>query len=357
MSRIILALVLLAVLVPMTSGQSNASQTAGVVFTFEEGVPAEDEALIREGVRFAQEYAAATLGRTVERPFRVDVRPVQEYDVPGYVASGVLHLATDQRFWRESPPMRRLKIVLHEFFHLVQYETVQDIRPMPLWMAEGSAELFAFEAVASLGLVNWDAVVDSWIFSTVNAPTVDGFLLEAMAVVNPALACCLYTVSPLAANELLKAGGWESFLAYFDVFNTMPPDDAFAESFGLSLTGFYAAFENARWNMVTSGVDQSALRLPWNPVDWGADVWGASARSPVERGGQAFLTAWSVPGVRCTLDFVSASGNHLLTQETHANQDGLVFWLFSVRERLSEGDARADVTCGTNAVSVAIELT
>jgi hypothetical protein len=178
-----------------------------------------------------------------------------------------------------------------------------------------------------------------------------------MAQPEPSVGCCLYSVSPLAVRELLRSGGWPSFLAYIEEFNTMPPDDSFTEKFGMTLDEFYALFAGTRQQMFAAGYDVTALRLPWYPVEWGADVWNVSARTPVERGGQAFLTAWSVPGVPCSLTFTSASGNLLLTQETHANQDGLVFWLWSVRSRLSEGDARADITCGTNVLSATIELT
>lgn len=357
MLRLVVILMLLAPLIASMSKPALAAQTSSVVFTFAEGVSAEDEALIQEGIRFSQEYAAEHLGRAVERAFRVDVRPSQEVNVPGYVGNSVLYLATDHPVWRESPPMRRLKIVAHEYFHLIQLQSIRDSRPVPTWLMEGSAELFAFEAVSSLGLVDYGAVVDHWIAGMFNDPAIAGVPLEEMEQPVPEVACCLYTVSPLAVRELLGNGGWSSFLAYIDVFSTMPPDEAFSESFGQNLPGFYTYFALARQQMFMNADFALSLRLPWYPVEWGADVWSVTARTPVARGGQALVTAWSVTGVRCTLDFISASGNHLLTQSTYANQDGLVFWLFSVRERLAEGAAHADVTCGTNTISATIDLT
>ncbi len=357
MLRLVVILMLLAPLITSMSESAHGAQTTSVVFTFADGVSAEDEALIREGIRFSQEYAAEHLGRSVDRAFRVDVQPSQEFDVPGYVANSVLYLATDHQVWRETPPLRRLKIVAHEYFHLIQLQSIRDSRPVPTWLMEGSAELFAFEAISALGLVDFSAVVDHWIWGTLNNTGIAGVPLEEMEHPAPEVACCLYSVSPLAVRELLKQGGWDALVAYIDVFSTMPPDEAFAESFGQSLPDFYATFAAARQQMFSSGGVAVALRLPWYPVEWGADVWSVTARTPVARGGQAFVSAWSVSGVRCTLDFISASGNHLLTQATHANQDGLVFWLFSVRERLSEGAARADITCGTNTLSATIDLT
>lgn len=357
MTRLILVLLLVAPLFGLLATSAHAAQSTEVTFIFGEEVSDEDEAVIREGIRFARAYTQEQLGRIVERAFTVDAHPEQEFPSTAYVADGAIFIATNHQVWLESSPMHKLKIVVHEYFHLVQYESVRDPRVIPLWLMEGSAELFAYQAVASLGLVNWNAVADYWTLGMFNDPATAGVSLQQMAQPEPAVACCIYSVSPLAVIDLIAELDWPALLGYFDIVNSMPPDDAFVESFGRSPVDFYAEFEAARWQMTTTGTDLSAMRLPWYPFDGVADVWGLEARSPVERGGQAFVTGWTAPGARCTLDFVSASGNHLLTQPARANSDGKVFWLFSVRTRLAEGAARADVTCGTNSISATIDLT
>ena len=267
MPRIVLALMLLAAIVAPTNELVKAVQTTNVVFTFAAGVSAEDEALIREGVRFAEEMANERLGRSVERPFRVDVRPRQELDVPGSVGNDVLYLGTDHPVWVESPPMRRLKIVVHEYFHLLQLQSIRRMDAVPKWLIEGSAELFAFEAVSRLGLADWTGVVDHWIFAMFNDPSIAGVPLEAMEHPVPEVACCLYSVTPLAVRELVPDGDWSAFLDYLDEFDLLPPDETFSKMFGQSLPDFYAHFAAARQQMSMSGGFPEALKLPWYPVD------------------------------------------------------------------------------------------
>lgn len=355
-ARLLLVFALLGALTGTVTPPGTVAAQTDITFVFDDEVAPADEWLVREGIRYARSYAAEHLGRVTERNFEVDARPVQEFPNAGYVAGNAIYISTENSVWLESSPLHRLKIVIHEYFHLIQFEAVPDSRPVPRWLLEGSAELFAYQAVAALGLVDFAAVVDYWILGMFHDPATAGVPLEAMEQPEPAIACCLYSVSPLAVIELLKAGGWPSFLHYLDIFSGMPPEDSFSESFDRSLSDFYAEFASSRQSMTTVGADRTALWLPWFSVEGVADVWSLSAWSPVERGGQAYLSGWTAPGIACSLTFTSASGNELLTQVTHANSDGQVFWLWSVRTRLSEGAARADVTCGANVASIPIEL-
>jgi hypothetical protein len=355
---VFLALVL--VLRPSTVGAAAVPARSGAapVFTFADGVSAEDRAYVTEGFRLAQDFDRTAFDAEFREPVVFDVGPKPGAATRGAAYDHTVTFATDHPVWTGSSPLWRVKAPVHESFHVLEYEWTKGRDWGPIWLIEGSAELVAWTAVSAKGLVADGLMHDRWIQGTQNG-AVSGVPLDQMESPNMPqdVRCCLYGVAPLAVEQLVAGPGLRSLRTYFEAIGDGASwQAAFERAFGQTPESFYTTFETVRWQLVPAGYDLTPVRFPFDVGDGAAEAAVVSVSSPIKRGEQAMVIAATAPGIPCTLDFVSVSGKHLLTQPTHAGPDGTVFWLWSLRPRLARGTATATIGCGGTPATVGVEI-
>jgi hypothetical protein len=356
--RACLVLLVALALLPSRARGETASYRAELTFQVEANVSAEDRAGIQEGIRFAQDYFAATLGVDLSQPVTVAIQQGADASSSAYAAGHTLTFSTEHHVWRDSSALHRTKIAVHESFHILQSELDRGRTPGPVWLLEGSAEYVAWQAVIAKGLVADGPIRDRWIRATQNGAVSEVPLKEMESPTMPQeVRCCLYEVAPLAVEQLVAGPGLRSLRTYFEAIGDGASwQAAFEQAFGQTPETFYETFEVVRWQLAPAGYDVTSVLFPFELVHGAAEVGIVSVSSPIERGEQAALIAATAPGIPCTLDFASVTGKHLLTQPTHAGPDGTVFWLWSLRPRLARGMATVTIDCGGAPATAGVEI-
>jgi hypothetical protein len=347
---------LVAVAVPADSALARAG--GEVTFSIGEGVAPEDEMLIREGVRLAQDFLADELGVEVRERTIVNARATTPDDAPliGMAGMNWVGLYTASEGWRLSPPAYRLHVVVHEFVHVAQHELIGGTEPVtPLWLDEGLAEYLAYRALASHGLVDPEDVdaiqafalsYGPWLPGLADLESYEGFQSQDGTV---------YALAFLATQTLVDALDLGDVTAYYEAIGDgVAWQEAFAAAFGIGPAAFYDAFAQRRAAIVAPA-DLPRSYQPIDPVEVAAVVWPAPA-DPVARGDQVVLLAKTDPAARCLLDVTSPAGQPTHVQPAYADANGLVFWLWTVPAETNRGTAKATLSCGGPSVTIKVRI-
>ena len=355
MSRVLFLIVVLVAFSIPANSVPPARAAAALSFSFANGTLAEDEALVRNGVKFAEEFFGAEFGISIDAPVTIDVRGTQQYDVIAYTGPGSISIATGALGWHYSPALRKLQTVIHEYVHLIHWQSDPD-GTMPLWLAEGSSEYLAWYAIGRLGLLDLDVARDFWIGSVLTNPLLSGVPLSALEEPSQAGASSVYEIGAYAVSQLVAQAG---VAALFDYFTLQAGEDraqAFERAFGLSFGAFYANFEANRAAAYPAGYDVTRLTFPWYPATDPADVSGATAWPVVQPGGFSLVQARTAPGTTCSLTFIDPNDQPILEQQMRANSDGSIFWLWQLEDLTVTGRAQASISCGLNSEQVPIDI-
>jgi hypothetical protein len=151
-----------------------------------------------------------------------------------------------------------LKIAAHESFHLLQYELVGQAalsvsgldeipRAGPWWLAEGTAEYFAFLAIVQEGSFTLPSAESRWKAST-KATTAT---LQALATLRGQREVPgAYDIYALATQLLLRDRDPKLVFSYYEaIARGTGWADAFATTFGRSIDAFVAEFEAYRQSL------------------------------------------------------------------------------------------------------------
>ena len=117
-----------------------------VAFDFDSQVSAADRVVIQSAVPFANGYFRAQFGAAV---VTVAVN-VFSTDDPGgngstaHAGSETILVYTRSRGWSEASDEGRFKILVHEMFHVLQYQLAEGGLGAERWLAEGSAEYVGY---------------------------------------------------------------------------------------------------------------------------------------------------------------------------------------------------------------------
>jgi hypothetical protein len=247
---------------------------AQATFVLGAGVTGEQRAVIKRGVDIAATYSRIGLARDLPA-----ITVYIEDDLDGivnlYAQTYPRTIAASRQIWETAtavaaprrtwvytgasswvpaPDFVRQKILVHEAFHIMQFELggahsldgdLDDVPPAgPRWLEEGAAELIGFKAVAWAGLTQMEAMRAQWASRTklISNPlqskeTSRGFFAEPEA----------YQIGPLAVDFLLAGRSDALLVAYYEAIGDGQPwQSAFAAVFGKSINAFYAEFEAYR---------------------------------------------------------------------------------------------------------------
>jgi hypothetical protein len=258
---------------PPPPAPSPPAPGAPATYVFGAEVSAGQQALVRHGLDAGARYYRAALGRELP-PFAVwaygdleamihayaESRPTSMDDARRLWEGGQVGHALTRKVWLGprwflNPQLSALKIAAHEAFHLLQYELVGE-RPLsasgldeippagPWWLAEGTAEYFAYLAVAEDGAVRFADVRAQWVQST----KASSATLRALATLrgqreNPAP----YDIYALATELLLRGREPKLVFTYYDaIARGVAWPDAFAATFGRTFDAFVDDFEAFR---------------------------------------------------------------------------------------------------------------
>ena len=247
---------------------------APATYVFGAELSASQQTLVRRGLDAGARYYRAALGRELP-PFGVwayadleamirayaESRPTSVDDARRLWEGGQVAHALTRKVWlgpawfSNRPPVSALKIAAHEAFHLLQYELVGE-RPLsvsgldeippagPWWLAEGTAEYFAYLAVAEDGAARFADVRAQWVQST----KASSATLRALATLrgqreNPAA----YDIYALATELLLGSRDPKLVFTYYEaIARGVSWPDAFAATFGRTFDAFVDEFEAFR---------------------------------------------------------------------------------------------------------------
>lgn len=153
--------------------------------------------------------------------------------------------------WVNSHPLKRIRIVGHEFHHTLQRE-IDNVHQEPIWLREGSADLVAYNGLAFIGAISLDNNRACHI-SRIKTGTPPPLLqtLETRDGFNSSQGH-YDSLSVLAVQRLTERKGIYSLITYqFLLANNVPWQNAFQLSFGIDLPTFYQQFEQWRQNSST----------------------------------------------------------------------------------------------------------
>jgi hypothetical protein len=372
----VLPIVLALLILYLPAGGSRA-QPAGdrarVTYLFGDSVSAADEYFIREGVRFAQDYAIATFGSDLSRKLVVQVI----YDPTDYVS-----YARDYRInintstFATMPPLVRLKFLVHEYFHLWQedaskrrFSSPSEVHALgPQWLIEGSAEYVGLHSLRATGIVSPEEIRQRMIQLANGAhsgtppilPQLAEFQTHQDLMSRPEASCCLYDLSALAIEILVGDNGPPALGAYFRALGESqePWEAVFARTFGLSVEEFYSSFEEQRASMLagSTGVDASQLLFVPAFNSAPAPIGLGAVPETAFPGEQLLVYGWTGAGATCELRVPDDAAEAPDVLPTFADAYGLVFWLWSVPDEPGQRLISLEFDCGGGPVSAPVRI-
>ena len=152
------------------------------------------------------------------------------------------------------PLWQALTIAAHESFHLFQYElagqralSVSSLDQIPTagpwWLAEGTAQYFAFLAIVREGVISLEEVRRAWVSSTKQSAVT----LRDLATLRGQAGWPSYDIYSLATEALLRGRDPSIVFTYYEAIGRgVPWPDAFATTFGRSFDAFVDEFEAYR---------------------------------------------------------------------------------------------------------------
>ncbi|MBI3536279.1 MAG: hypothetical protein HY070_01755 [Chloroflexi bacterium] len=233
---------------------------SNVTFLFgEEVLPAERE-IVQNGIAIASQYFGDAGPLTVDVDTNRSVLQNRYPNLPtdfsagsvGGRGPGVIAILASSSDWQNMASIRKLSVLSHEYFHVLQNRLEKDARfkprnagippDGPIWLREGSAEYYGFRSVASYGLVEF---ASARLERIARSKGINNTLSE----LETSQSALVFTLGFLAAEFLEVKSGSQSLLKYYETIGTgVEWQVAFQNVFGVSIAAFYRQFEDYRRN-------------------------------------------------------------------------------------------------------------
>ena len=226
-----------------------------IQYVFEPGVSAADQEVIRQGIEVGRTYVSERFA-PLRQPLTVYVynsAPADKSVAGVYGPDSHIEIYTLNSDWtRETRSVVRMKIMAHEYFHVMQSQLSGPFEKLPIWLTEGSAEYVGYSAVIHAGLVSREGALSLSRLtggprSLTRAPPLQG--LETPTQWQAALSTAEIYPLGYAAIELLLESNSESRLSeYFEGLRASRSDwrPLFERTFGRSAEAFYGEMSSAR---------------------------------------------------------------------------------------------------------------
>ena len=227
-------------------------------FVFDPGTSAADQALIGEATRLAHDFFQSAFGRTIERPTEIrGLLNAQGCGAGGggaaaFTGIGFVTFCVGNQGWSQPRPITRRKIVVHEIYHVMQFErrwlgNAQQ-NSGPLWIIEGAAEVVGYRGIDSAGLLPYDTARGCQVreftdFAMREPPGLPNLSeLESNQAWGQTRGPS-YTVAMTGMDQLLSTRSLTALNSYMDaVAGGTAWQTAFQNAFGQSTSAFYAQF-------------------------------------------------------------------------------------------------------------------
>jgi len=233
-------------------------------FSFDAGTSVADQALIGEAVQIANDYFTATFGRTLTTPTQIrGSLSAQGCGLNGtggaaaFTGQGSSTYCMANQGWNANGPILKRKIVIHETYHLLQYERRWIGLPNaqgsgPNWIIEGSAELIGYRALDSRGLLSFSTAqgcqvkefTDFGVSEPPGLPNLDAVESPQAwtQTRGPLSALAMTGMDQLVGSRLTSLNTFMDSIAN----GANPWPAAFQSAFGQTSTAFYAQFPSYR---------------------------------------------------------------------------------------------------------------
>jgi hypothetical protein len=233
---------------------SPAPSGSVFAFQFDAATSSEDRQLIEDAVQFASSFYQSTLGRTVQQSTTIATSRTATGCTSGgasaFTGARNMTICVANQGWTVHGPVTRRKIIIHEVFHLLQFEQRWIGGPQPAglhWMIEGAAEYLGWLGIANQGTVSISTARGCMLkevtdFAASQPPGLpDLNLLEsAQSFSRPGP---VYPLAMLGVQHLMSTSSADALLTYGAAIaagNTA--ESAFQNAFGASLPAFYQQF-------------------------------------------------------------------------------------------------------------------
>lgn len=234
-----------------TPGPADAT----ITFNFAATTSADDQQLIRDTVEYARDFLQTAFGRTLQRNTTITTLG----STGGCVSQGAsafaspqnLTFCTGNRSWTDHGPVTKRKILIHEVFHLLQFELRWLGGPPgsitgPHWLIEGAAEYVGWLGIAARGDVTFDTahgcmlkeVADFAVRQPPGLPNLDVLDTPQRFGNGP-----VYPLAMIGTKQLIDGSSLAQLLTYGTALaNGTAWTTAFTEAFGTMAMDFYAQF-------------------------------------------------------------------------------------------------------------------
>jgi hypothetical protein len=216
---------------------------------------ASDQDLIKNAVLTQAAFFQSALGRAITQPTIIN----SVASDPGCAAAGAsaftgiakLTICASNFGWTAHDALNRQKIVMHELFHVLQFEMHWLGHPNPdaasaHWMDEGAAEYMGWRGVANAGLITVESARQCMI-AQANAQVSSSQNLSSMETAQGFGVPGAYQLAMLGVDQLVATPGIGALMTYGTAIGagTSWPS-AFQSAFGTSTTTFYGQFPSYR---------------------------------------------------------------------------------------------------------------
>lgn len=339
------------------AASSLATDHARVVL--DPNVTQQDQELIAEAVRLAEDFFAFRLGASLGSEVTVTALPIACPRHEGRIASTVgesMVIYTGSSGWLASPPAERIRTVVHEYTHTYQFSKAAEAPyASAAWLEEGVAEYLSMIALSELGLMNREAIEGLFgeIVNHSDLPPLQD--LEDLSAIQSQPGQ-VYPLAYFGVAQLLQ----DLPLARIDAYYTALAQGqtfaaAFELAFDVSPEVFYEQFAQFRASSLPAmGYFPEELEIA-EGVDQPSAVTVTESPAFVIPGQQALVVAETQPGANCTLDLTAADATVAIDDRmTFASGAGEVFWLLTIPPSAPAGEGVFTVSCGSEPVTTPV---
>jgi hypothetical protein len=246
---------------PAVAAEAAPAAQSAITYRFDADLSAEDAALIRTTMALAQRTFGDAGPITVSAG-RSHVHAQGDGDVLGDAGPGEITLYT--AVWRDEPLDVRQTVVLHEYYHALQFhlaksldvEYEEDYEPSdedvdyegPRWLVEGTAVYAAARAMDAAGLFPYAKERESRMELAAETTTKLRDLETTAQTARAADVDAHYTLGYFAAELLARTTPNDPYLrTYWTALGEgLTYERAFRRTFGMTLEEFYTRFEAHR---------------------------------------------------------------------------------------------------------------